>query len=242
MDKFSADTKDLMQPGELKKPLDKLNLGTEAAALRGLVGFLNNPEITGAVVPPEARAEIAQVFDRRGTSVITTDPVFTSQSSPSQSIVSEQSPTASVPPLGSINGISIGGKIFFTGRIGVGKDYLANAIGAKVLGFADPMYALVEYLTGVKVTANDGKNIAGIRKMLQQIGQFGRDEVNEQYPYTVERSMFCLMVRSLAAQKLIDFGGVEWSKYGKNRDLWIDGLLRRSEVTEGKMAVTNCRF
>jgi hypothetical protein len=223
---------------EQKRPLDKSQLGQDVAALRGLVAFMNNPEITGAVVPPEEKVAINKTFqqplDRRGAS-IPIDPIPSS--------IDRVTPTASnILPEQTINPASLGRKIFFTGRIGVGKDYNSAAIGARVIGFADPLYQLVEYLTGQKVTSTDGKQIPGVRKFLQMIGQWGRNEINEQYPLTPERAMFSMMVRSLANQNITFGEGVDWGNFGYTPDLWVEGLLKRAEVIEGRIAVTNCRY
>ena len=243
-DAQSAEVKQLLSSQELKKPLDRANLGTDSLALRSLVNFVNNPEVSGAVMTAADKREIADTFkqpalDRRGATMIS-DPLPQLQTpSPSREL-----PTTSNSPPDTTTPAILGRKIFFTGRLCSGKDWCASAIGATIFGFADPMYALTEYLFGIKVNSNDGKNIAGVRKFLQLVGQWGRNEINEQYPLTAERAMFCLMVRSLANQK-ISFGlGIDWGRYGLTQDLWIDGLVNRinAHESEGRVATTNCRF
>ncbi len=216
----------------LKKPLDKSNMGTDAAALRGLVDFVNNPEVTGAVVPPEGKQEIADTFkqqtDRHGATIFI-DP------SPVQAEAT--TPTANPPATA-----SVARKIFFTGKLCAGKDFVAKSIGATVLGFADPMYVLAEYLFNVKIDA-DNKALPGIRKTLQTIGQWGRNETNEQYPLTPERAMFCLMVRSLANQKILANTGTDFGLFGLDQDIWVKSVFHRSlGLGPARVAVTNCRF
>lgn len=206
---------------KLQRPLDKSNLGTEVAALNSLVGFLN----TGAVVPPEAKEEIAAAFHKTP--------------SPVQEQGAPIAPPAARPP----NPVApLGRRIFFTGRMCSGKDFVANQIGADIFGFADPIYSLAEYLLNIKVTANENKDAPGVRKFLQQVGQWGRNEISEQYPHTAERAMFCMMVRSLANQNCLG-PGVDWGIFGLTADLWIDGLLKRADaVNSNRIVVTNCRF
>lgn len=236
-DAQSAEVKQLLSNQELKKPLDRANLGTDSLALRSLVNFVNNPEISGAVISAADKKEIADTFkqplDRRGATIIAEPTPSTSQ----------ESPTASNSPPDTTTPATLGRKIFFTGRLCSGKDWCASAIGARVFGFADPMYQLTKYLFGVDVTATEGKQIPGVRKFLQVVGQWGRNEINEQYPLTIERSMFCLMIRSLANQNILP-SSVDWGVFGMNADLWIDGLITRVNnlQDEQRVAVTNCRF
>jgi len=235
-DEQSAEVKQLLSAPQLKKPLDKANLGTDSLALRSLVNFVNNPEISGAVISAADKKEIADTFrqpaGKRGETLLGHDPAVT-QPTPSPSREAIPSPET-----------TLGRKIFFTGRLCAGKDWCASAVGSTIFGFADPMYQLTEYLFGVKVTSTDGKNIAGVRKFLQLVGQWGRNEINEQYPLTAERAMFCLMIRSLANQNILP-PSVDWGMFGLNADLWIDGLITRvnnSFDPAGRVAVTNCRF
>lgn len=238
----------------LKRPLDKSLMGAEVQALNALVSFLNNPAVTGAVV----EKEIADVANSPAVKPFV-DNNFIS-SSPFQEGAPTAPPAAPPPnkqaaPLGRklfLTGppptqpVPLGRKIFLTGRLCSGKDFVAGKIGAEIFGFADPIYALAEYLLDIKVNANDGKDQPGVRKFLQTVGQWGRNEVNEQYPHTVERAMFCMMVRSLANQNCLGADGVEWGQFGLSSDLWVDGLLKRVASVESNavdiIAVTNCRF
>ena len=210
---------------KLAKPLNRDNLNNDSLVLRQLVGFINNPQVSGAVVPPEAKQEINNLL---------------TQQPPSPLKAPEELPASTV----SAQPSTLSRKIFFTGRICAGKDFCSAAIGAKVFGFADPMYFLANYLFNTNISASEGKQLPGMRTFLQTAGQWGRNEVSEKYPYTPERAMFCLMVRSLANQHVIQSHGVDWGMYGLSKNLWVDGLLKRvaDEKTDKRIAVTNCRF
>lgn len=192
----------------------------EAKALETSVAFLNSlPDLKGRVPSP---------------------PPSTSQAVTS---AASNSPAPNPASPDVMTKVQLGRKIFFTGRLCSGKDFVANKIGANVYGFADPIYRLAEYLFNIKVTATEGKDKPGVRKLLQVIGQWGRNEVSLQYPLTVERAMFCMMIRSLAQQKAFQISGVDWASFGLSTDLWIDALLRRVNDSEGeRVVVTNCRF
>lgn len=237
---------DELTNSKLRKPLDKSNMGGDVASLKQLIGLMNNPLITGADVPPEAQQQINAVFNSEAVKPFVQNNLSPTSTAPSPT--TERAVSASVPPNVIDNPVSLGRKIFFTGRLCAGKDFTAAYIGANVFGFADPIYALTEYLHNVKVTATQGKDLPGIRQFLQTVGQWGRNEVNTKYPLNAERAMFCMMIRSLASHNcLMSEGlhlGVDWGMFGLTPDLWIDGLLKRVEVApEGqRIAVTNCRF
>lgn len=217
-----------LSDSNLKRPLDKSMLGTDVQALNQLVSFLNNPAVTGAVVEKE---------------IATSSPALAEALAPDKVVAP---PAQSAPLEQQISPTPLGRKLFLTGRLCSGKDFVAGKIGAEIFGFADPIYALAEYLLGVKVNANEGKDLPGVRKFLQTVGQWGRNEVSEQYPHSVERALFCRMVRGLTAQKAKLGAGVNWMRFGLDADLWIDGLLKRVASVESNavdiIAVTNCRF
>lgn len=235
------------------KPVNRV---AEEQALRGLIDFLNNPTITGvAPLTPEQQAEVAASFTpprrpehMRGAPSTAVDlpakqigAVVNNDLTPSP--VREEAPTPDKVVAPPVTPVPLGRKLFFTGRLCVGKDFVANKIGADIFGFADPIYSLAEYLLHIKVNANEGKDLPGVRKFLQTVGQWGRNEVSAQYPHTTERSMFNLMIRSMANQLS---GGVDWQKFGISPDLWIAGLLQRvadlGEDWSNRICITNCRF
>lgn len=127
-------------------------------------------------------------------------------------------------------------RIFTTGRMRVGKDFVLNKLGYVQNGLADPLYVLQKLFFGT-----DDKSAPGARQFLQTVGQWGRGTVNEKYPLSVGRAVFCTMVRTMAAQLPKDHQ-VDWTQYGLSDGLWLDALIRRLSGVSGKQAITNCRF
>lgn len=108
------------------------------------------------------------------------------------------------------------------------------------------MYELVYAFFGLRVTSTENKDKPGVRNFLQVAGQWGRNEVSEQYPLTPERGLFCSKIREYADTMPRDFG-VEWLSFGLDPDLWLNACLKRvDEYLEksptARVAVTNCRF
>lgn len=213
----------------LKRPMDKSQMGQEVGALNALLGMLNDPNITGAEVPAEekmkAKAKRKTLMERLAESKQTqVDPVV---------------PAAATPQ----HGFKRYPKIFLTGRLKAGKDYVANAGGYTIYGFSDPLNYLATHFTGIPVTANQNKDLPGMRAFLQTVGQWGRNIINEQYPITAARVLFVTMIRSLHAAKIIDGYGVNWANFGADENLWLDALLNRyAENPSAQAAVTNVRF
>lgn len=200
---------------ELKRPMDPSVRGNDVAALRNLVGFMNNPDITGAKMDVE-------------------DAAPSLPPTPPPSVVH-------TPPT-----VPVSRRVYFTGRLGVGKDYVADQIGAPIFGFADPLYYLATYFFGVEVTSTKNKDIPGMRAFLQQAGQWGRNDVDEQYPYTPARAAFCLMVR-LIADSLDQRLEVDWKQFGLDPLIWVSSMLKRCDKflannPESRVATTNVRF
>ncbi len=221
---------------KLKRKMEITDSG--AAGLEALVGLLNDPNITGAVVPPEARAGTKAVRPVQG--VPTPNTVMTSDDTVTQS---------PVPPVAAAAPSSVSTqKIFFTGRLKRGKDFCAAQSGSKVVGFAEPMYALATYFFGVPVSAHEGKDLPGCRELLQAIGQVGRGVITPEYPMSLGRAAFVQMVRSLGTMNTPGFcSSVDWKDYGLDTDIWIKSCLLRANalLTESpnvRVGVTNCRF
>lgn len=254
---------DDLKPQPLKKPMDKLQMGGDVAALNALLKLMNDPRVTGAEVPKGAQVS-AEVLDKNGATMMTADPVITTK--PVKAIPSDN------PAIAAENakypGISHGldshplqykspiptatprntQKIFYTGLIGAGKDYIAEQTGATIYGFADPLYHLAEYFFGISVNNKQGKDIPGVRQFLQAAGQWGRAEVSEQYPLTAARACFISMVRSLGELGRFDKTyEIDWSKFGSDAYLWVNGVVKRAtEYIEAnpnrRVATTNVRF
>jgi hypothetical protein len=169
----------------------------EALALNGLLGFVNNPAVTGAEVPPGVE-----------TKVLIQPRVLQPESAPAAPL------PASVPVDHS--------RVYFTGRLATGKDWIADQMNAEIFGFADPIYYLASYFFGIQVDRNTNKDLPGMRSWLQSIGQWGRAHVDAETPYTPARSIFIALIRSLAAHGALskDYG-IEWDKFGSDQMLFL---------------------
>src|SRR4051812_18700276 len=99
-------------------------------------------------------------------------------------------------------------RLALSGQLKSGKDYVANQCGYTVVGFADPIYALVKVLLGTS-----DKNIPGVRRMLQLVGQWGRGIVSEEYPLTLERASTTKWIKYTGAVAMppgTRYEGVNW--------------------------------
>jgi len=240
-----------LAPDPLVRKPELTGGSTELLALRATIGMLNDPALTGAAIPAAERAANIAVIQGAGQAIPTGGEKFLpaqppppepEAAKPVRTIEQLQArrqlagphmpaipPPKEKPPE----------KVFFTGRLGVGKDFTAAAAGYPVIGFADPLYQLAETFFRTPVNATSGKDAPGMRDFLQCIGQYGRNEVSPQYPYTPTRAIFLVMIRSLAASGTLP-PGTDWEKFG-NPDFWIDSLLKRAEG-KPRLAITNCRF
>lgn len=134
-------------------------------------------------------------------------------------------------------------KIFLTGRLGTGKDYVARAADCVILGFADPLYGVASRYFGRHINATQGKEIPGVRPFLQTIGQWGRGEVSELYPLTTLRALFMERVREDGLAGNFGDEPIDWASYGHNPNIWLDALVARAAaLPSSRIAVTNCRF
>lgn len=131
--------------------------------------------------------------------------------------------------------------IFTTGRLRVGKDFILKSLGYQIHGFADPLYALQKYFFGT-----DDKTVLGARKFLQTVGQWGRGQVDANYPLTATRATFTTIIRGLGQNGSLPKSlGVDWSRFGLDPDLWLNAFLTRMNTQPeglGRHAVSNVRF
>ncbi len=136
-------------------------------------------------------------------------------------------------------------KIGLSGLLYSGKDFVAAAAGMATIGFADPIYQLVEHVTG---TAS--KTAPGNRRLMQKLGQWGWGYTSPHPDYTWDISRYTLveLIRTNGYQMTKDFAWVDWQNYGKRQTFWADILLRRVEIMEARedapkaLAVVNVRF
>lgn len=232
---------------KLARPMDKSNMGGDDAALAGLVAMLNNPDITGAEVPKGVDVSVPKVGVIGAGPAPSLAALVAEQAVANRStgvIIVDDAPAAPVPARKPENTA----KIFFTGGLKVGKDYLAQAANADIHGFADPLYALATYFFGVKVSSAEGKELPGCRELLQSIGQCGRGVLSPQYPMSLGRAAFAQMMRSLDTQQTPGFcPSVDWKNYGLDENLWVNACVKRvsehvAENPGDRVAITNCRF
>lgn len=146
-------------------------------------------------------------------------------------------------------------KLALSGQLRAGKDYIAGLCGYPIVGFADPIYKMVQHLTG-----SSDKTVPGVREMLQKIGQWGWGHVSKEYPWTVERALLIKYVHEIHMRWLWhkenlegfsephpfgdEFSWVDWSKYGThhpNKDFWVKILLERADKLD-RVANVNTRF
>lgn len=216
--------------------MDKSNLGNDRAVLRDLTNFLNTPGVTGASVPDDAKQEIA---------ALTSAPPMRANGLPALDTAPAIAPLTPAPaPAKVIDG----SKIFYTGRLKAGKDYVAGLTGAKIFGFSEPLYFLLNYFFGIT-----DKDRHGARKFLQQVGEWGKGNVSEEYPISPERAIFVNLVREHAANGFsghaeeVDPLRVNWLNYGHDQDIWLNAVdLRTSEFLlaspGARAAIVNVRF
>jgi hypothetical protein len=222
--------------------MDKANLGNDVASINALVGFLNGPALTSA-------AEGASAGETNpAVALASTTPDASEQAAQANAnpLIHQKTPVAVMPV--NDNPAVVApmrfDKIFLTGRLCAGKDYLASKIGAEVEGFSRPLYALAEFFFGVRVTADSNKDIPGMRAFLQAVGQWGRGTVSAAYPLTPARAIFITAIRSLAAAGQFDKSlGVDWDSFGRSDNIWLDAaLLRVSMSNAARHAITGCRY
>lgn len=135
-------------------------------------------------------------------------------------------------------------KVLFTGQMKSGKDYVALAAGFQILSFAAPLYALLDYFFGVTEQTKDSP---GARSFMQLVGTWGRGDISQSEPISPERAVFTRMIIALGQAGVLPMGDtVDWSSFGKDRDIWLKACLKRADVIlrdpEAKVAVVNGRF
>ena len=201
---------------ELKRAPEFTGATSEASALNAMVSDMN--KLAGVVPPRSARPSIA-----------------------APKLVAE------LPTPIPTNAARLGNRLFFTGRLGVGKDYVGAAIGGSRFGFADPIYEVASFLFGVPMDGNStNRDLPGMRKFLQQVGQWGRGESSPEYPFTPERAIFCSLIRSLGGSGLLP-KEVVWSGYGSDNMIWVSAMLLRVREAvkanpDQRIFNTNVRF
>lgn len=218
----SNTTMNELKSSGLKRPMDPMLRGNDAATLNALCRDLNNPLLTGAEVPSGVQVQIP---------VTPLSPAPVDVPSPVLPTVEAPAPTA--PPAERIT------RLAFTGALKSGKDYVAEQAGAKIFGFADPMYALLDHFFGTR-----DKDANGARQFLQKVGQWGRGLVDADHPLTTERAIFVERMQHFEGSPDLH---VRWTQFGKDPDIWMNALLKRVADflipnPDARVAVSNVRF
>jgi hypothetical protein len=143
------------------------------------------------------------------------------------------------------------GVIGFTGSACAGKDYLAGLLGARTEGMAEPLYWMTDCLFGL---TSEDRGVVGLRETWQTLGQWGKGTVNDRYPITPARGVFCEFVRSYFESRDEDYEAkhdrplcVDWPSYGFQEGIWIDSMVDRIDhrlltKKDRLIAVTGLRF
>lgn len=233
---------------------------TDGAALKSLIRDLNNQMLTGADVPAgvdpisevdiarKVKAEsMAQQAEAQAEAMLAAEGMG--------QLIKAPAPVGPVGPDfpsgvvidGSAEGIDFtepvvkAAKLCFTGRTHIGKDYVAAQLGAKIFGFADPLYDVLQHFFGTRQ-----RDLPGAREFLQKVGQWGRGEVSAAYPLSPERAAFTMWIHTAAGEgKLPAY--VNWSAFGVNQDIWLEACLTRvndfvSVYPNQRVAISNVRF
>lgn len=110
----------------------------------------------------------------------------------------------------------------FSGLMLVGKDFVAGRAELPIVGFADPIYELCDHFLGTR-----DKNVPGVRRFMQLIGQWGWGNIDEEYPHSVERAQFVHLMRTQGHAFTRQYVWVDWTEYGKRKDFWVNILLMK---------------
>ena len=189
----------------LARPLDRNNMSNDAAALRTLVGFLNDPRVTGAAPPPANKPVVK--------------PTPTPAARPTPPVPARKLATArSAAPK----------RLFFTGGAKVGKAFLAAQIigpAGKQFGFDDPIVALA-------VSTFGEQSPASLVRFIAEVRGWGEGVVSDQLPLTAARAMFVENMRASGKEGNALFGApVEG--FG-TKGFWASCLLARVEKYESE--------
>jgi hypothetical protein len=227
---------ELADKPKLKRPMDPAAMGNDVAMMRALVADLNNPNLTGAVVPPgESLATVvpsevpagmtaeaaqrlqAQMVLQQQQSIAAIPGPLTPHEQralkPMPQIKLSTAPVPASPPPSSHQPAQ---KLFFTGHPLVGKKWLAEKIHARVLGFDDPIRALAFNAFGTQ----SEEKLAPFIKIVRQMG-----ENDPAVPLTVTRAMFIDYMREGGAEGDA-LMGVPVSEFG-TPGFWTKCLLAR---------------
>lgn len=221
------------------RPLDKAAMSNDSATLRALTGMLNNPEITGAVVPKEERYD-----GPGGKNGETIPPIPLPPSSDPATVSPPVAPVAALPFPSAQNpgprpdastvlhaqtsptpakALAVGAKLLLTGR---GVSDIAKAIGASEYNIMAPVLELAKKFFPAIYSLGSSSTAPGSENFLATLKAWGSGEVTTNYPLTPARAVFVQMIRSFASMKNVLPAGVAWEKFGDDEGFWIDSCVR----------------
>ena len=220
---------------KLARPMDKSALGNDEAMLRSLVGMLNDPNLTGAVLVEEPNkfpatapltSEVAAALTEASAKFKTDKKALQAAADAEASIMAaamaspadELAPVAAAPaPQGPTWKLPPGvNRIFFTGAPKAGKSWLATQLGARLFEMDDPIVAMARSAFGdYKQESYSG--------FAYEVYAWGEGVVNKNYPLTAARSLFVENIRSIAGSA--NYDGI-FEGFG-TAGFWIRALLNR---------------
>jgi len=209
-------------------------MGNDIAALRQVCGMLNNPAITGAVVPPEEKLTTITAptpvidaqrkqEDTRAQAMLQANslggaaplmPLTPHQKKESRPRMTQ---TQTAPML--VTTHDAAQKLFFTGHPFAGKSWLADQIHACVFEFFDPIYAIAANAFG---SIEDNSLLTGF---VNEVYAWGEGLISNDYPLSPSRALFCDWLKESGPEG-DELMGVPVSEFG-TPGYWAKCLLAR---------------
>jgi len=211
-----------LTPTTLARPLDRNAMSNDVATLRQLAAELNNPYLTGAVVPEEEKAALAKPPP-------TPSEVPVQRSEPAPALIIPKLPgdrkAFALPPpppkpLAPTSTFTLpkgNNRIFFTGHSKAGKSWLAAQVGARVIELEDPIRAMAASSFGSSAQPAD------LTPFFNEVFAWGEGTVNKSYPLTGARAMFIESIRSIKDNSLFEIPFEEFGTAG----FWSRSLIAR---------------
>jgi hypothetical protein len=203
----------------LKRPMDREAMSNDAMSLRSLVGFLNDPRITGAIAPPDEETAAAVVKEKEKAKAKAAESTVKTKAAPEPLLkpAAVLTPTKSTAPSPTA-ALLLRKRVMFTGLPKSGKSFLAAQLGARVFEFDDPIFSLAASAFGDVPASSLGQFVVEVRG-------WGEGIVNERLPLTAARAHFIEFMRSAGKQGDLLFG-VPVVDFG-TAGFWVNCLLAR---------------
>ncbi len=226
----------------LKRPMSREAMGNDSATLRNLVGMLNDPRLTGAVIPEEEKEKAPKkpVPEQAIEAAVAakaalqqphpaTLPAPLPAAPPSPAIIPTPAPTPSPLPVPQVTSRLL----FFTGNAKVGKSWLAAQIGATILEFDDPILAMAINSFGT-LPAERGPLL---NHFFTEVRTWGEGTISANFSLTATRAMFIQSIRESGkmGDKLFQVPVAQFGTPG----FWLRSLIARAKQVEGRVIVTD---